>query len=117
MYNQDNFSTGTPIIVMSPVMANLTDSDPSFMKGLVEAVISNENFSKTIKEKVEGLIQETIVRNKIDHLIHKSDPFDPIYLSKLEADKISATDIQNISALFSIRDNSPNIEFNDGLDD
>ena len=113
----DETSLTSKVVSLYPDTAGTIGYDQGFMDNFVRTILANEIFGNSVKTTVELLIREATIRNEIDKSVHLTDPFDPIYLSKLKPDNISKADVENIRRLFPVKDNSPAIDFNDDLED
>ncbi len=71
----------------------------------------------SLKKAIEGAVMSVWYQATQRLPDMSDDPFDPIFIARLRADKILPTDIDLVRKYSTIKDLSPEIHFADGWDD
>lgn len=76
-----------------------------------------DQLQQSVKAVIEALVATEYFRRTLKRAERMDDPFDPIYISALQPDPISAGDIAQLARFRDIEDLSDSITFDDGWDD
>jgi len=107
-----------PIIIATPQAQDGSSNPTLDIDEIVNKVLSSEKFESGIKNMIEShIIGKEILESTYRNPEAIDNPFDAIYLAKLEPDIIFDQDQLSIESFSEIEDLSDTIHFNDGWDD
>lgn len=76
-----------------------------------------EGLREEIKRTIEAVVTEAFYRAELGRSLPTDDPFDPVYISLLRPDSVSAEDLDRLSQFAHVVDRSSLLSFDDGWDD
>ena len=96
--------------------SSLSDSRANVESLLVRSLIDKQVEAR-LKDLIEGAVMDVYVRTQFADFEVLENPFDPIYISDLQADPVTKQDIDKIICHSKIIDLSDTLSFNDEWDD
>ncbi len=92
-------------------------SDSVAQSWVLDAVIGNAQFEDYLKEVVEGMIFDSLLKGQVESSVSSDNPFDSVYIADLSPDKgidHSYRDLQYLNR--NIEDRSDSLFIDDNLD-
>ena len=92
-------------------------SDSVAQSWVLDAVIGNPQFEDYLKEVVEGMIFDSLLKGQVESSVSSDNPFDSVYIADLSLDKgidHSYRDLQYLNR--NIEDRSDSLFIDDNMD-
>ena len=110
-------TTRTANLIPFPASSGASFSESSLPDDVIDSILSAPALEEGLKRSVEGALTGLLLSQLENGTFQTDNPFNSIYLSKLQPDLIISGLVTELESLASIRDCSDTISFNDEWDD